>query len=149
MPKFEQHISIDAPMDTVWTLLKNPGTWAMWFPGVKGALNLGSVAPGQSFTWQDGNDTGAGAITEVDEDKGVIRVVTQDGGHDVTHTFDIDRTGGFFGLGGNDTKLIYRKEYDAPGGFIGEFVTGGNPADALALKHTLEKVKNLIESGRR
>ncbi|GAB4446096.1 MAG: hypothetical protein OHK0015_49050 [Chloroflexi bacterium OHK40] len=149
MATFEQHISIDAPMDTVWAALTNPGTWGLWFPGVKGAVNLAAVRPGESFTWQDGNESGSATITHVDEAKGVIRVVTQDDGRPTTHTFDIDRTGGFFGLGGNDTKLIYRREYDAPGGFVGEFVAGGNPLDSIAVKDTLQRVKNLIEKGRR
>jgi uncharacterized protein YndB with AHSA1/START domain len=146
MPTFEQRITIDASMDTVWEVLNDTGSWSLWFPGVKGALSLPAVAPGASFSWRDGDDTGAGSIAEVDDAKGIIRAVTQDGGKTTTHTFDIDRAGGLFGLGGNDTRLLYRREYDAPGNIIGEFIAGGNPADMLAVKQTLERVKELVEA---
>jgi uncharacterized protein YndB with AHSA1/START domain len=145
MPTFNQHTKIDAPVDKVWAILTNPATWEQWFPDVDRVTNLGAVAADTTFEWQHGDETGSGTIVEVDNDRGLIKVVISHEGKQTTHTFDLDRAGGFFGLGGNDTRIEYKREYDAPGGFIGEFVTGGNPADALKVKHTLEKVKNLAE----
>jgi carbon monoxide dehydrogenase subunit G len=145
MPTFNQHTKIDAPVDKVWAILTNPATWEQWFPDVDRLTNLSAVAADTTFEWQHGSETGSGTIVEVDNDRGLIKVVISHEGKQTTHTFDLDRAGGFFGLGGNDTRIEYKREYDAPGGFIGEFVTGGNPADALKVKHTLEKVKNLAE----
>jgi len=146
MPTFDQHTKINAPVDKVWAILTNPSTWEQWFPDVDQVTGLGTVAANTTFQWQRGNEAGSGTIAEVDNDRGLIKVVISHAGNQVTHTFDLDRAGGLFGLGGDDTRLDYRREYHAEGGAIGEFLTGGNPADALAVKHTLEKVKNLAES---
>lgn len=145
MPTFDQHTRINAPVDKVWAILTNPATWGQWFPGVDRVTNLDAVAANATFQWQHGNETGSGTIVAVDDDRGLLKVVTSHDGHQVTHTFDLDRAGGLFGIGGNDTRLDYKREYDAPGGVIGEFITGGNPVDALTVKQTLEKVKNLAE----
>lgn len=145
MPTFDQHTKINAPVDKVWAILTNPATWEQWFPDVDRVTNLSSVAADTTFQWQHGDTAGSGTIVEVDHDRGLIKVVTSHDGHQVTHTFDLDRAGGLFGLGGNDTRLDYKYEFDAPGGLIGDFVSGGNPADMLKVKHTLEKVKNLAE----
>ncbi len=72
-------------------------------------------------------------------------MITQLGDSQVTHTFDLDRPGGFLRLGGDDTRLRYTMEYDPPGGFLGDFVAGGNPKDLIKVKQTLEKVKGLAE----
>jgi len=145
MPTFDQHTKINAPVDKVWAILTNPATWDQWFPDVDHVTNLGAVAAGTTFQWQHGNETGSGTIETVDNDRGLLKVTISHGDHPVTHTFDLDRAGGFFGLGGDDTRLDYKREYHAAAGFIGEFITGGNPADALKVKHTLEKVRNLAE----
>jgi uncharacterized protein YndB with AHSA1/START domain len=145
MATFEQHTKIDAPVDKVWAILTNPSTWGQWFPGADKVTGLETVAADTTFQWHQGDETGSGTIVEVDNDRGLIKVVTSHEGDQVTHTFDLDRAGGFFGLGGNDTRLEYKREYDAPGGFIGEFISGGNPADALKVKQTLEKVRRLAE----
>jgi uncharacterized protein YndB with AHSA1/START domain len=145
MPTFDQHMKINAPVDKVWAILTNPATWGQWFPNVDQVTSLGAVAADTTFQWQHGNETGSGTIVAVDNDRGLLKVVTSHDGHQVTHTFDLDRAGGLFGLGGNDTRLDYKREYHTAGGAIGEFIAGGNPVDALALKQTLEKVKNLAE----
>jgi len=145
MATFERHVKIDAPMDRVWAMMTNPATWEQWFPSVDRITGLAAVEQGATFQWQDGNDTGAASIVEVDHDRGLIKVVTSEDGKQTTHTFDLDRAGGFFGLGGDDTRLTYRREYDAAGGFLGEFVVGGNPADSLQVKQVVEKIKNLAQ----
>jgi uncharacterized protein YndB with AHSA1/START domain len=145
MARFEQRMTIDAPMDKVWEIVMNPATWSQWFPDVDQVTGLAAVQAGATFQWQHGNDTGSGSIVAVDEGRGLIKVVTSAGGSQTSHIFDLDRSGGFLGLGGNDTRLTYQREYDTPGGFLGDFVAGGNPADLLKVKHTLEKVKRLAE----
>lgn len=145
MASFEQHVTIDAPMDRVWAMMTNPATWDQWFPGVDHISNLTAVEEGATFQWQDGNDTGSASIVEVDHGRGLIKVVTTEDGKQTSHVFDLDRAGGFFGLGGNDTRLSYRREYAATGGFLGEFIAGGNPADALQVKRAVEKIKNLAQ----
>jgi carbon monoxide dehydrogenase subunit G len=145
MARFEQRITIDAPVDKVWELLMNPATWEQWFPDVDRITGLGAIAAGTAFQWQHGDKSGSGSIEAVDSDRGLIKVLVGDGERQTSHIFDLDRAGGLFGLGGNDTRLTYQMEYDAPGGFLGEFVSGGNPAESLKVKHTIEKVKRLAE----
>ncbi len=140
--RFDQHIDIDAPPDRVWSVLTNPGTWPMWFPDVEGLSNLTAVSQGATFSYGSG---GHGSVVAVEESTMRLKVVTQDGPVPVSHTFDIDRAGGFLGVGANDSRLRYTLEYDPPGGFLSDFVAGGNPKDMLKVKHTLEKIKNLSE----
>ena len=143
--KFDQHIDIDAPADTVWATLIDTATWPQWLPDVEQVSNVGAVAAGGTFQFQSGGATGSGSITLVDEANYRIKIVTQAGAVPETHTFDVDRSGGFLGMGGNDARLKYTLEYDPPGGFLSDFVVGGNPKDMLKVKHTLEKVKGLAE----
>jgi uncharacterized protein YndB with AHSA1/START domain len=145
MAKFEQHVTIDAPMDRVWAMMANPATWSQWFPDVDSINGLNAVEEGSTFQWQHGNKTGSASIVQVDHDRGLIKVVTTEDGKQTTHIFDLDKAGGFFGMGGNDTRLTYHREYDAAGGFLGEFVAGGNPKDMLDVKHSVEKIKNLAQ----
>jgi uncharacterized protein YndB with AHSA1/START domain len=144
MVKFEQHTQIDAAVEAVWSVLADPRTWPTWFPDVDRIANLGAVEAGSSFEWHEGNDTGAGSIVRVDKQR-QLRVVTSGKGPAVTHTFDLGHAGGVLGVGGNDTRLEYIREYDPPGGFIMDIVAGGNPVDLLKVKGTLEKVKALAE----
>ena len=143
--KFDQHIDIDAPAGTVWATLIDPATWPQWLPDVEQVTNVGAVAPGGTFQFQGGGESGSGSITLVDEASYRITIVMQTGAVPETHTFDVDRSGGFLGLGGNDARLKYTLEYDPPGGFLSDFVAGGNPKDMLKVKHTLEMVKGLAE----
>lgn len=143
MATFERSIKIDAPMEKVWSMLTNAQTWESWFPDVERITNLSGVSEGATFDWQEGAKSGRGTITQVDTNRGLIKVVLSDGNRDVSHTFDLDQAGGFFGIGGDDTSVKYRREYDAAGGFLGEFVAGGNPADSLDVKRTLDKIKQL------
>jgi carbon monoxide dehydrogenase subunit G len=142
MPRFEQSIKIDAPMDKVWSLILNPGTWGSWFPGADTVSGMAAVSEGATFQWQEKDDVGSGTVVAVDDKRGLITVVTNDAGKQITHTFDLDKSG-FLGFG-NDTKVTYIREFDS-GGLLGEFITGGNPADALSVKQTLEKIKRVAE----
>ena len=143
--KFDQHVDIDAPAATVWATIIDPSTWPQWLPDVEQVTNVSAVAPGGTFQVQGGGQSGTGSITLVDESSYRLKIVIQSGAVPETHTFDVDRSGGFLGLGGNDARLKYTLEYDPPGGFLSDFVVGGNPKDMLKLKHTLDKVKGLAE----
>jgi uncharacterized protein YndB with AHSA1/START domain len=143
--KFDQHIDIDAPPDTVWGIITDPNTWARWFPDMEQLTNVSAVESGGTFQWSSGGEAGTGSIASLDPAADRLKVFTQLGESQVTHTFDVDRSGGFLGLGGNDARLRYTMEYDPPGGFLSDFVAGGNPKDLLKVKQTLEKVKALAE----
>jgi hypothetical protein len=145
MVKFEQRVKISAPVDTVWGILKNPSTWPLWFTEIGQLTNLSGVETGGTFQYKSGDEMAAGSIVHVDEEQGVIKVVTQEGSVPVTHSFDVDRRGGIFGLGGDNSQLTYLMEYDPPGGVLSDFVASGNPADLLKLKKTLDRIKDLAE----
>ena len=144
MTTFEQHADINAPVETVWSVLANPNQWPLWFPGIAGVSNLSGVDTGATFQFQSGGETDTGAITRVDPNQR-LEVTTQHGGHQATHTFQLAHHGGLFGLGSSGTRLDYTFTYTVPGGIIGNFIAGGNPVDTLKVKHTLEKVKQLAE----
>lgn len=144
--KFAQHVDIDAPPDQVWSLLSSPEKWPLWFEDMEQLTGVGpTVTQGASFQWVKGGKHGTGAVLRKDDGQMVIAFATREGDSERTHTFDIDRSGGFLGMGGNDSRLRYTLEYDPPGGMLGDFVAGGNPADMLAVKNTLHKVKDLAE----
>ena len=113
--KFDQHIDIDAPADKVWATLIDPSTWPQWLPDAEQVTNVSEVAPGGTFQFQGGGESGSGSITLVDAASYRLKIVIQSGAVPETHTFDVDRSGGFLGLGGNDARLKYTLEYDPPG----------------------------------
>jgi len=145
MAKFEHDIKIDAPMDKVWAVLTNPGTWGLWFPNADTISGLARVEAGATFQYQQKGDSASARIVEVDSNRGLIKVVTSDDGKDVTHTFDLDRAGGFLGRGGDDTKVSYIREYQVPGGVLGEFVVGNNFFDETAVRRVLERLKKAVQ----
>jgi uncharacterized protein YndB with AHSA1/START domain len=141
--KFDQQVNMDAPVEAVWSVLTDASTWPMWFTDADEVTGLSAVEDGATFQWRDGDDTGPGSIVEVNPSANRLKVVTMKGGNPVTHTFDVDRAGGMFGVGGNDARLKYTMEYDPPGGMVGDFVMGNNPVDSMKVKRTLDKVKGL------
>jgi carbon monoxide dehydrogenase subunit G len=143
--KFDQTIGIDAPLDQVWAVLTDPTSWSDWLPDVDDVTGLGSVEEGGSFQWRAGSDEGQGTISEVNPSANRLKIVTQGSGGPVTHTFDVDRAGGAFGLGGQDARLRYTMEYDPPGGAITDFIAGGNPMDMMKVKKALERVRDLAQ----
>src|SRR5438046_9025771 len=105
--KFDQHIDINAPADTVWATIIDPTTWPQWLPDVQQVTNIGEVTPGGTFQYHSGSEAGSGSITLVDTASYRLKIVTQAGAVPETHTFDVDRSGGFLGLGGHDARLKY------------------------------------------
>lgn len=146
---FSQHTDIDVRPDALWNLITDPARWPLWIDQLEHVVGLSVVEPGASFQWRHGEQSGTGAVLAVDEGRSILKLETRLGDDQRAHTFDIDRSGGFLGIGGDDSRLRYTLEYDPPGGMFGDFVAGGNPADTLRVKNTLHKVKGLAESTRR
>ena len=142
--KFEQRVEIDASVEAVWSILTDVRTWPLWFPDADRIERLAAVKPDATFSWHRGDDSGAGTVVQV-EPRRRLRIITTGDGPAKTHTLELDRAGGVMGMGGNDARLEYTLEYDPPGGFISDFVAGGNPRDLLKVKGTLEKVKAVAE----
>lgn len=143
--KFAQHVDIDAPPNVVWAILADAEKWPLWFEGMQQVTGLSAPQSGANFSWQKGGEQGTGTVLAMDEGKMIIALATREGDAEHSHTFDVDRSGGFFGVGANDSRLRYTLEYDPPGGMFGDFVAGGNPADMLYVKGTLHKIKDLAE----
>jgi uncharacterized protein YndB with AHSA1/START domain len=144
--KFNQHVDIDATPEVVWSLITDPARWPLWLEQMEHVSGLAEVRAGSAFQWRHGNESGSGAILEIDEGRNILKFETRIDDDQRTHTFDIDRSGGFLGLGANDSRVRYTYEYDPPGGMLGDFVAGGNPADSMRVKNTLQKLKKLAES---
>lgn len=144
--KFEQHVDIDAPPDSVWALIREPAKWPLWIEQLEQVSGLTEAQQGATFQWRHGEQSGSGAVLAVDAARLILKLETRLGDDQRTHTFDIDKSGGFLGIGGNDSRVRYAYEYDPPGGVLGDFVAGGNPADSMRVKHTLGKLKQLAES---
>src|SRR5262245_58759578 len=143
--KFYQQIDINAPPDAVWNILTNPNVWPMWFPDLEQVTNDGAVESGATFLWRSSGESGAGSIVSVEPAADRLKIVTQLEDSQVTHGFDVVRSGGVRGSSDDNTGLRYTMEYDPPDGFLVDFVAGGNPKDLVKVKQTLEKVKGLAE----
>lgn len=143
---FSQHVAIDAPPDQVWALICDAAKWPLWINQLEQISGLDAVQTGASFQWRHGDEQGTGAVLQVDGERYILKLATRIDDDERSHSFDLDRSGGFFGIGGNDSKVNYTYAYDPPGGILGKFVAGGNPADSLMVKQTLQKLKDLAES---
>jgi len=142
--KFHQDVDVDAPPERVWSVLSDAALWPGWFPDLD-RVSLGAVTAGASFQYQDGDDSGAGTVSAVEPNRRLRVVTTKSGGPPVTHTFELKREGGVLGVGANDCQVDYTMEYDPPGGFITDFVVGGNPKDLMKVKGVVEAIKKLAE----
>lgn len=80
------------------------------------------MAPGTTFQWRHGDQSGTGVVLQVDAERSVLKLATRIGDDERTHTFDLDRSGGFFGIGANDSRVRYTYAYDPPGGMLGDKV---------------------------
>lgn len=143
---FNQHIDIDAPPEKVWALICDAAKWPLWIDQLEQVSGLAEVQKGASFQWRHGNESGSGAVLDIDQGKYILKLATRIGDDERTHTFDIDRSGGFLGIGANDSRVRYTYVYDPPGGMLGDFVASGNPADSLRVKDTLHKLRELAGS---
>ncbi len=143
--KFDQHVDVNAAPDATWAILSDSTRWPLWFSEIDSISDMPSGAGASTFSFVNDGQSGTGTIAAINTETMTVRLVLQVGDARGTHTFDIDRSGGFLGIGSNDSRLRYTKEYDVPGGVLGDFVAGGNPKDMTQVKHTLEKFKKLAE----
>jgi uncharacterized protein YndB with AHSA1/START domain len=145
MPKFEREVEINAPVETVWNALINPDNWPQWFPGIEGVSNVTSISKGGKFDWTTGANTGHGTIVNFDPLKR-LEVLTQVGDDKDSHLFTLKPSGGFLGMNPDECKINYTFDTLMGGGFLGDFLAGGNPKDALKVKNAMNLLRKLVES---
>ena len=75
-----------------------------------------------------------------------LEIMTQVGNDKDLHSFDLRSTGGLLGMRGTETKVSYVLDTLMGGGIVGNFVAGGNPADAIRVKKTLDNFRKLVVS---
>jgi uncharacterized protein YndB with AHSA1/START domain len=145
MPKFEREVEINAPIETVWNVLINPDNWPQWFPGIEGVSNVTSIGKGGKFDWTSGGKTGRGTLVAFDPLKR-LEILTQVGDDKDSHLFTLNPSGGFLGLNADECKITYTFDTLMGGGFLGDFLAGGNPRDALKVKNAMNLLRKLVES---
>lgn len=146
---FNQHVDIDAAPEALWALICDATKWPLWIGQLEQISGIGEAVAGANFQWTHGTTSGTGAVLSVDGERYILKLATRLGDDERNHTFDIDRAGGFLGFGAKDSRLRYTYSYETAGGVLGEFVAGGNPADSLLVKNTLQKIKKLAEDSLR
>ena len=145
MPKFEREIEIDAPIEKVWATLINPQYWPEWLPGIGSVTNAATSGEGVSFDFSGTTGSGKGTITKFEPMK-KLEILTQVDKDKDLHKFELKATGGFLGMKADETEVEYELDTLAGGGILGNFVAGGNPADAMRVKKTLHLFRKLVES---
>lgn len=145
MPKFEREIEIDAPVEKVWEVITNPELWPQWFPGIDSITGASQSAEGPTFDYTNDKGTGRGVIVKMEPMK-KLEIITEMGKDKDKHEFELKASGGFFGLNADECKIEYELDTLIGGGIIGNFVAGGNPADAIKVKKTLHLLRKLVES---
>lgn len=145
MANFHQEIAIKAPVNAVWSILADPKTWPLWFPGLGGTTTLNAVQAGSSFQWSEGDEVNTGRLSRVEPSK-LLEVVTKEGNRQATHRFELTYRNKL--LGTDATEIDYHMEYDVPGGILGDFIVGSNPIDMSRMKNSLEKLKDMAEGKR-
>src|SRR5512140_2603617 len=144
MPKFEHEVEIKAPVEKVWQVLTDANRWPQWFPGVDSVSNFGSASPGATLNWASEGRAGQASFANMEPMKR-LEVMTQVGNDKDSHVFVLQPGGGFLGHGDNECKVAYTLDTLMGGGILADFVAGGNPADELRVKHTMDRLKKLVE----
>jgi len=145
MPKFEREIDIDATVEKVWQVMTDPASWPHWFPGIDNVTNVSAINAGGTFEWADEGKVGHGTIVAMDPMKS-LEVLTQMDEDKDLHKFKLRSTGGFLGLANDECKVEYVLDTLAGGGILGNFISGGNPKDAIKVKKTMHNLRKFIES---
>ncbi len=145
MPKFEREVEIDAPVEKVWEVMTDPNHWSEWFPGIESVTNVTAVAKEGQFEWTDEGKSGRGTIVDFEPHKR-LEIVTQLGDDKDSHVFELKASGGFLGLGADETKVEYTLDTLMGGGILANFVAGGNPKDAIRVKKATHALRRLVES---
>ena len=145
MPKFEREIDIDAPVEKVWQVMTDPVSWSHWFPGIDSVSKITTVIAGGTFDWVDEGKVGHGTIVAMEPMKSLEILTQMDDDQDL-HKFKLRSTGGFLGLANDECKVEYVLDTLAGGGILGNFITGGNPKDAIKVKKTMHNLRKYVES---
>ncbi len=145
MPKFERDVEINAPVEKVWNVLINPAYWPQWFPGVESVSGATSISRGESIEWTGNGKTGRATVMQMEPQKRLV-IQTQVGSDKDEHVFVLHPSGGFFGMNADECKVEYTLDTLMGGGILGDFVAGGNPADALRVKNATNLLRKLVES---
>lgn len=149
MAKFDREIEVKASAAAVWAVLSDPSGWPRFIPDMDEISAPPALSTGATFSFTNDGKTGSGRIVKV-EDERLIKIVTAIGDDEVSHTFEMKKDRGFFGIGADDdTKLEYTREYDVAGGFLGNMVVEGNPVDMIKLNRALDAVRDIAEGRRR
>lgn len=145
MPKFVREVEIDAPVEKVWQVITNPDQWPQWFPGFDSVSNVTSVSEGGKFDWASEGRSGRGSIVNMDENKR-LEIMTQVGDDKDSHVFELRPSGGFLGLNADECTVKYILDTLTGGGILVNFVTGGNPVDALKVKKAMNLLRKTVET---
>jgi uncharacterized protein YndB with AHSA1/START domain len=145
MPKFERDVEIDAPVETVWKVMTDPNHWPQWFPGIDVDAKVTTTSEGKSFEWTTGDKTGHVTFVNMVPMKR-LEIMTQVGDDKDSHVFELHPSGGFFGLRADECKVQYTLDTLMGGGILGNFVAGGNPADAMRVKKATHLLRQVVES---
>ncbi len=145
MPKFEREVEINAPVEKVWQVITDPNHWPEWFPGVDSVSTATPVSAGGTFDYTTDGKTGHGKIVKMEPLKR-LEITTQIGDDQDAHVFELQSSGGFFGMNADECKVSYTLDTLMGGGILGDFIAGGNPKDALAVKNTTNLLRKLVES---
>ena len=145
MPKFERDVEIDAPVEKVWNVMINPTFLPQWLPGMESVSDVVKSDEGVVFKWMNKGQTGSGAIVNVQPMKH-LEIMTQLDKDKDAHVFDLRASGGFLGLSADECKVNYTLDTLIGGGILGNFISGGNPEDAMKVKKTTHLLRKLVES---
>ncbi len=145
MPKFEREVEIDSPVEKVWQVITDPTHWGQWFPGVDSVSNVTSSSAGGSFDWVSDGKTGKGTIVGMEPMK-CLEITTQLGDDKDSHVFELKPSGGFLGMNADECKVKYTLDTLMGGGFVANFIAGGNPVDSMRVTKAMNRLRKLVES---
>ena len=145
MPKFEREVEVDAPVEKVWQVMVDPNHWQEWLPGIGSISNVRSTPEGPTFDFTNETGSGQGTVVKMEPMKR-LEILTQVDKDKDLHVFELRPSGGFFGLNADECKVTYTLDTLAGGGILGNFISGGNPADALRVKKATHLLRKLVES---
>ena len=142
MPKFEREVEIDAPVEKVWLVMTDPKYLDQWFPSVN---SLTASTPGRSFEWVADGRTVTAVIVSAEPNKR-LEITTQAGNDKDSHVFELKPSGGFLGMNADECKVTYTLDTLMGGGFLTNFVAGGNPMDTQRVVKAMNRLRKLVES---
>jgi uncharacterized protein YndB with AHSA1/START domain len=142
MAKFELKQDIEAPVERVWSVITDPKTWGMWFPGIDEGSFGGPLRQGSQFRWRDNSNNGMGSVTRYELSKS-LEVTVNEGGKSAIHRFTLHPKGGGLLGGARGTTLEY--DMDTGGGMVDSFIHGGNAIDERKMKQALTQVEHTAE----